>query len=587
MAAGDKYKVFCMEYDDNSIFGLAPLRPGRVRAGSAERLTITPLGGFGEIGMNCMVWSTPGARVIVDCGLKFPSDYHLGVDVIIPRFDFIMEHKDEIQGVVLTHGHEDHIGALPWLVRQLSLPIYGSPFTLALVEHKLRERGLLERAELVPVGPSSPLKLGDMTFHFFPVCHSIIEGYALGVETPAGKVVHTGDFKIDPNPLNGPGTDLSQFKKFADRRGAALLLSDSTNIEREGNSLSEREVLANLRSLFGQAAGRIVVTLFSSHIQRIQEIFDCAAETGRTVVVGGRSLLNNIEMARKLDHLRVPEKLYVDSESQPGLDDDKIVLLVTGSQGEPLSALSRIVAGEHKHLSIHKGDMVIMSSRLIPGNAMAVNTLVNRLYRLGAEVYYDKEHPVHASGHAQQAELEAMLRAVRPRCFVPVHGEYRHLVKHARLAAQCGVKEENCAIIENGQPFSICASSSVPGIVLEEPILAESIFVDGKGVGDVGQMVLKERRILAGEGMVVVAMVLDEETWSILQGPEIFSKGFVFEQQYSHVLEDAKCLVLDCIEGHPTGDIDKLTERVRSSLRRFFRKILGRDPIVMPMILAV
>lgn len=292
-------------------------------------------------------------------------------------------------------------------------------------------------------------------------------------------------------------------------------------------------------------------------------------------------------MAKKLGRLRVPEKHYVDSENQPGLDDEKIALLVTGSQGEPLSALSRIVGGDHRNLSIHKGDMVIMSSRLIPGNTMAVNTLVNKLYRLGAEVYYDKEHPVHASGHGQQAELEAMITAVRPRCFVPVHGEYRHLVKHARLAARCGVDESNCVVIDDGQPFSISAAPSASGIVLEEPILAESIFVDGKGVGDVGQLVLKERHILGGEGMVVVVMVLDEETWSILQGPELFSKGFVFEQQYSHVLEDAKCLVLDCIEGHPTGDIDKLKERVRSSLRRFFRKVLGRDPIVMPMISVV
>ena len=551
------------------------------------RLTITPLGGFGEIGMNCMVWSTPRSRVIVDCGLMFPSDYHLGVDVIIPRFDFILEHKEQILGIVLTHGHEDHIGALPWLVPQLNVPIYASPFTLSLVEHKLRERGLLERAELVTVSPSKPLKLGDMTFNFFPVCHSIIDGYALGVETPAGRVVHTGDFKIDPKPLDGPGTDLGLFKKFAGKNGAALLLSDSTNVEREGHSLSEREVLANLRSLFAKATGRIIVTLFSSHIQRIQEVFDCAVETGRSIVVGGRSLVNNIEMAKNLGRLRLPEKLYLDSNSAPALPDNKTVLLVTGSQGEPLSALSRIVSGGHRTLSIHSGDMVIMSSRLIPGNTMAVNSLVNNLYRLGAEVYYDKEHPVHASGHAQQSELEAMLKAVRPRCFVPVHGEYRHLVKHVRLATGCGVKQENTAIVENGQPFTISASDTVPGITLEEPILAQSILVDGKGVGDVGQVVLKERHILGGEGMVVVVMVLDESTWSILQGPEIFSKGFVFEQQYSHVLEDAKCLVLDCIEGHPTGELDKLKDRIRTSLRRFFRKILDRDPVVVAVVTAV
>ncbi len=571
--------------DDDSIFGLSPRR--RKKAELETKLTITPLGGFGEIGMNCMVWSTPGAKVIVDCGLMFPSDYHLGVDVIIPRFDSILEHKDDIRGIMLTHGHEDHIGALPWLLPQLTAPIYGSPFTLALVEHKLRERNLLDRAELIPVGPSKPVVLGDMTFHFFPVCHSIIDGYAFGVETPVGKVVHTGDFKIDPNPLDGPGTDLGLFRKFAGKNGVALLLSDSTNIEREGHSLSEREVLANLRSLFAKAAGRIIVTLFSSHIQRIQEIFDCAEETGRSVVVAGRSLVNNIDMAGNLDKLRLPDKLYLDAAAAPSLAHEKTVLLVTGSQGEPLSALSRIVTGGHRNLSIQAGDMVIMSSRLIPGNTMAVTTLVNNLYRLGAEVYYDKEHPVHASGHAQQAELSAMIKAVRPRCFVPLHGEYRHLIKHARLAVQCGVKQEHTAVIENGQPFTVRDSSVASGITLETPILAESILVDGKGVGDVGQVVLKERHILGGEGMVVVVMVLDESTWSILQGPDIVSKGFVFEQQYSHVLEDAKCLVLDSIEGFPAGDLDKLKDRIRSSLRRFFRKVLDRDPIVLPVVTAV
>ncbi len=568
---------------DDSIFGLAPRRKASKQAFPNAWLTITPLGGFGQIGMNCMVWSTPQSRVVVDCGLMFPSDYHLGIDVVIPRFDFIKEHKDEIRGIVLTHGHEDHIGALPWLVPHLNVPIYGSPFTLALVEHKLRERGLLGRCELITVSPAKPVVLGDMTFHFFPVCHSIIDGLALGVETPAGRVVHTGDFKIDPNPLEGPGTDLGKFKAFAGKRGATLLLSDSTNVEREGRSLSEREVLGNLRSLFAKAKGRIIVTLFSSHIQRIQEVFDCAAEVGRTVVVGGRSLINNIEMARNLNRLRPPANLVLNANSMPTLTDEKSVLLVTGSQGEPLSALSRIVSGGHRSLSIHEGDMVIMSSRLIPGNTMAVNTLVNNLYRLGAEVYYDKEHPVHASGHAQQGELVEMLMAVRPEYFVPVHGEYRHLVKHARLAVSCGVEEGNSIIFENGHPFTITPA----GLTCEEPIPAQSILVDGKGVGDVGQAVLKERHILGGEGMVVVVLVLDKSTWTILQGPEIFSKGFVFEQQYSHVLEDAKCLVLDSIEGYPPGEMDKLQDRIRTSLRRFFRNILDRDPIIVPAITAV
>jgi len=549
----------------------------------AEKLKIISLGGLNEVGKNLTVYEYGADILIVDCGLGFPDDDMYGVDIVIPDVTYLIKNRSRIRGIVLTHGHEDHIGALPWLLTHLQVPIYGAPFTLALVEHKLRERGLLDRSELVEVGPSVPLVLGDMTFHFFPVCHSIIDGYALGVESPAGKIIHTGDFKIDLNPLEGPGTDLALFRKFVGKEGAALLLSDSTNIEREGCSLSEREVLANLRKLFLQASGRVIVTLFSSHIQRIQEVFDCADETDRSVIVGGRSLVNNIGMAQDLGRLRPPKKLYTDAAAAPPLDDDKAVLLVTGSQGEPLSALSRIVAGGHKNLSIHEGDMVIMSSRLIPGNTLAVNTLINNLYRLGAEVYFDQDHPVHASGHAQQKELADMIRAVKPRCFVPLHGEYRHLVKHVRLAAACGVSELNMAIIENGQPFTVTPG----GITREEPILAESILVDGKGVGDVGQMVLKERHILGGEGMVVVVVVLDESTWSILQGPEIFSKGFVFEQRYDHVLEDAKCLVLDAIEGHPSGELEKLQERIRSSLRRFFRNILDRDPVIVPVVTAV
>lgn len=568
---------------NTSIFGLSPQPRFKKKAADQGFLTITPLGGFGEIGMNCMVWSTATTKVVVDCGLMFPSDYHLGVDIIIPHFEYIKQNKDSIKGVVLTHGHEDHIGALPWLVPHVNMPIYGSAFTLALVEHKLRERNLLDRCELVEIGPNHPVQLGDMRFNFFPVCHSIIDGMALGVETPVGRVIHTGDFKIDPDPLDGPGTDLALFSDFAGKDGALLLLSDSTNVEREGHTINEREALAGIQRIFAEATGRIIVTLFSSNIQRIQEVFDCAREFGRSVFVSGRSLKNNIEMTRRMGRLHPPDGIYFDDARLPSLPDDKQVLLVTGSQGEPLSALSRIVTGMHRHLSLHAGDVVIMSSRMIPGNTMAVNTLINNIYRMGAEVYSDKDYPVHASGHAQKEDLEKMLRAVRPKYFIPAHGEYRHLVKHRRLAIETGVAEENTHIVEDGQPFTIDAH----GLVLQDRVPAHAVMVDGKGVGDVGQSVLKERHLLGDEGLVVVVMVLDETTWSILHGPEIFSKGFVFEQQYSHVLEDAKCLVLDAIEGFPPGGLDKLSDRIRSSLRRFFRKILDRDPIVVPVITAV
>ncbi|MDR2161493.1 MAG: ribonuclease J [Desulfovibrio sp.] len=566
--------------DNDSIFGLAPRLRRPPAAGRDARLTITPLGGFGEIGMNCMIWSTAKAKVIVDCGLMFPNDSHLGVDVVIPRFECLQGCRDEVLGIVLTHGHEDHIGALPWLMPHLRVPVYASPFTLALVEHKLREHGLLDGRQLVPVSPEKPVTLGDLRFHFFPAYHSIIDGYCLGVETPAGRVIHTGDFKLEKDPLEGAGTDLPGIKHFVGKEGAALLLSDSTNVEREGFSLTERDVLSTLRLLFSEAKGRILVTLFSSHIQRIQEVFDCARETGRIVAVSGRSLLNNIETAQRLGRLRPPERLYLDTAAMPQVADRKLVLLVTGSQGEPLSALARISSGEHKHLSIHEEDTVIMSSRMIPGNTSAVNGMVNNLFRLGAEVYHDRDLPVHASGHAQRGELKEMLLAVRPRHFVPVHGEYRHLVKHRRLAVECGVEEDNAHIIENGQPFTL----TLDGFSLEAPIPAESILVDGKGVGDVGQSLLKERRLLGDEGMVVVTMVLDEETWEILQGPEIFSRGFVFEQQYSHILEDAVKVAREIVETSVPGDEGRIKERVRVALRRLFRRVLDRDPVLLPIV---
>ena len=550
----------------------------------APHFTITPLGGLGEIGLNCQVWSTADSTVLIDCGLMFPDDYHLGVDVVIPRFDHILQQRDKVRGIILTHGHEDHIGSLPWLVPHLrGIPIFGSRFTLALVEHKLREHGLADRVEFVPVTPGTPLALGDMTFHFLPVCHSIIEGYAVGVETPVGRVLHTGDFKIDPHPLEGSGTDLDLFRSFAGDEGVRLLLSDSTNIEREGHSLPEREILSSFRHIFTEAQGRIVITLFSSHIQRIQEVFDLAAEFGRTVVVSGRSLMTNIELAREHGFLRVPPALHMDAAGLPPVADRDMVLLVTGSQGEPLSALSRITMGEHKHLTIHEGDTVVMSSRIIPGNARAITRLINQIYRLGAEVYYDKFRAIHASGHAHRDELRAMIETMRPQCFVPVHGEYRHLVKHARLAQECGVAPERAFILENGDPLTLLPQ----GVRLGERIHVESILVDGKGVGDVGHSVLKERHILGGEGMVIVVLVVDEVTWDVLHGPEMLSKGFVFEQHYNHVLEDAKCIVLDIFENIPPGETERLQDRIRSALRRFFRKVLERDPIVVPVITTI
>lgn len=544
-------------------------------------LNITPLGGLGEIGLNCQLWETAGGVVMVDCGLMFPDDAHLGVDVVIPHFGAVSAIKDKLLGIVLTHGHEDHIGALPWIVPELKgTRIYGSRFTLALVEHKLREREILDWVELCPVDINTVLPLGDLTFRFFPVCHSIPEGFGLGVETPVGRVVHSGDFKIDPHPLDTTGTDLNLFRNFAGPEGARLLLSDSTNVVRDGRSLTEREVKDSLDKIFAKAEGRIVITLFSSHIQRIQEVFDLAREHGRTVVISGKSLANNIEMARDLGIAKLPPSFFNAHNGVPDLPDNQLVLVVTGAQGEPLSALSRMVLGGHRQLEIRKGDTVVMSSRMIPGNAKAISKLINEMYRIGAEVLYESVHAIHASGHAQREELRDMLEAVRPTLFVPIHGEYQHLVKHGRLAVECGVKQDNVILLEDGLPLALMEDS----FRIEPRVPVECTLVDGKGVGDVGYAVLKERRILGDEGMVIVVLVVDSETGSVLHGPEMISKGFVFEQHYSHLLEDAKCLVLDEIEAARPGQLGRMQEGIRSSLRRFFRRVLERDPVVVPII---
>ncbi len=550
-----------------------------------ERVTIYPIGGLGEIGLNCLYLESGETGVLIDCGLMFPDTFHYGVDVVIPRLDFIVERRKRLKAIILTHGHEDHIGALPWLLKDMdNIPLYGSLFTLALVENKIKECGLSDPAKLSlnEVKPGQRVEIGDLAFTFFPVCHSIIQGYAMGIETPVGKIFHTGDFKIDKNPLGGHRTDLEGIEKFS-REGILLMLSDSTNVELEGFALTEREVMASLERIFATARGRILITLFSSHIQRIQEIFELSKKIGRTMAVSGKSLISNIEIARRLDLLKLDDRYLCPLEDVGSLPDEEIVLLVTGSQGEPLSALARLAEGTHRQLRIHKGDTVIMSSRFIPGNTKAITTVINKLYKLGAEVLYEKVQDVHASGHAHREELRVMLETVRPKFFIPVHGEYRHLVKHQKLAVECGVSPERAIVIEDGNPVSFYRDS----IRFEEEFSATSILVDGKGVGDVGKTILKERRLLADEGLVIITMVIDNKSGELIMGPQIQSKGFIFEQEYSHILEEAKEIVLDIYNRSSSPSKSTLKKKVKNSLRKYFRRTLERDPVVIPVIISI
>lgn len=546
---------------------------------TTDFLRIRPLGGLGEIGLNCQKWECKEGFLLMDCGLMFPDDSHYGIDAIIPSFDSLINTKGKFFGVILTHGHEDHIGALPWLVRAVKdVNIYGSAFTLALVRHKLEERGLLERANLILVETYDTVRLGSLTFRAIPVCHSIPDGYAYFIESPVGKIVFTGDFKLDEYSDNyhlentcALQNDLKEFQKD----GIKLLLSDSTNIENHSHSASETLVKEDLDKIFSQTKGRIVIALFASHIQRIGTVFDLAEKHKKHVIISGRSLASNINIATELGYLP-QEKYYLETDDTiTELNRENTVVLATGTQGEALSALTRIASGEHKRLALQEGDTVIMSSRTIPGNAKAVSRMINQMYKQGAEVFHDDRFVVHATGHACYEELKTILTLCKPEHFIPLHGEYRHLSQHIALAKETGI--ENCHLLEDGQPICFYSDGHFEK-EHGEPI--NFVFVDGKGVGDVGQLLLRERRILSNEGIVIVCLVLDKETGTVLTGPHVYSRGFVYEQQFNHYLQEAQCLILEQLELLNGKNFDRLPEMIRLTLRRFFRDVLEREPII-------
>lgn len=541
-----------------------------------DEVRIIPLGGLGEIGLNCQLWETADSMVMIDCGMMFPEDIHPGIDALIPHLETIKKRSAKISGIILTHGHEDHIGALPWIIPLFSeINIYGSRFTLALARHKLEEHGLLHKVNLCPVDGTASVKLGDFTFQFIPVAHSIPQSYGLAVDTPAGRIAHSGDFRLYSRA--SAAANLKPFADFAGEDGVLLLLSDSTNVMREGPSTTEEEVRASLDRVFEAARGRIIITLFSSHIQRIQAVFDLADKYGREVTISGKSLATNIALAADLGCLTLPAGFHNAFNDVPDLPPEKMVLIVTGAQGEPLAALSRMVLGSHKTLDILPGDTVVMSSRVIHGHTRAVSRLINEMYRLGAEVYYEGSHPVHASGHADSGELAQMLQAARPRFFLPVHGEYQHLVQHGRLAVKNGVPEENVICVEDGQPILV----SPQGFRLEERLPIESTLVDGKGIGDVGPLVLRERRILAEEGIVAISIALDA-TGEALDEPEVATLGVVFEPRSREILAEARKIVIE--EASREKDVEKMRENIRGSIRRLFRRHLDRDPMVIPLV---
>ena len=552
---------------------------------------IIPLGGLGEIGLNMMAIECGDDIVVVDAGLMFPEEGMYGVDMVIPDFSYLINQADRVRAVVLTHGHEDHLGAMPFLLRRINAPVYGTRLTLELLKQRLKEHYLPDPPELNIISPREKLDIGPFTIEFIQVSHSILGGVALGIETPQGLVVHTGDFKIEQSPVGAEHLDLNKFAEYGER-GVLLLMSDSTNVERPGYTMSEHKIGQTFREIFRNCPGRIIVACFASSLVRIQQVLDVAVEFDRRVAFDGRSMVANVNIARSLGYLNLPEEMETTVGGLCSLPDDRIVLVTTGSQGEPMSALTRMAHNDHKKIKIKKGDTVILSSRFIPGNERAITNNINNLYRQGAQVIYETVSDVHVSGHAYQEELKLMINLVRPRYFMPIHGEYRHLIKHTELAREVGVPLERSILAEDGDRVRL------EGGAVEKNGRVETgrVLVDGKGVGDVGEVVLRDRQHLAEHGMVIPLLVIDELTGEILSGPDLISKGFVFEDDQSHLLEDTKCLILEVFdrlveEADPDRtlppDIAAIKSEIRRELKRFFNRVLERRPVIIPQIIAL
>jgi ribonuclease J len=550
-----------------------------------QALKIIPLGGLGEIGMNMLVFEYGDTMFVIDSGLMFPEDHMLGVDFVIPNMDYIRRNRTKVVAIVLTHGHEDHIGALPYLMKEINVPIFGTAFTLGLVRHKLEERELLSSSALHEIFPDEKLRLGPFELEFIRVGHSVVDGVGIAIHSPHGLVLHTGDYKISYGTGGGGTTDVNRFAGFGEK-GVLALLSDSTNVEKEGYTISDKEIGEALDKIVSDSHGRVIVALFASNIARIQLIVDIALTRNKKVVFNGRSIEASVNIAKSLGHLTIPADTEIGIEQVSDFSDDEIVIITTGSQGEPMSTLARMASGTHKQIKAKAGDTVILSSKFIPGNERAIGKIINNLYRKGADVIYEKISDIHVSGHAFREELKLMIKLTKPEYFIPIHGEYRHLILHARLAKEVGIAEDNILLAENGEIIEFDEA----GGRLNGSAATGRVLIDGKGVGDVGRSVLKERRILSEEGLVAVTLAFDEETGIIMYGPEIVSRGFVFQTETGHLLEDAQCVILEIVDEitpEVPNRVDKIRLKIQTALKQYFFFTIGRRPVILPFIMEV
>ena len=556
------------------------------RALLADSVRITFLGGLGEIGRNCACLETGGRLVVLDCGVMFPDPDMPGIDLVLPDFSYLRDNAERVEAVVLTHGHEDHTGGLAYLLRELEAPVFGSALTLGLARHRVEEAGVEDRARFIEVVDGERRQVGPFEVEFIPVTHSVPHGFATAFHTPQGVILHSGDFKLDLTPVDGRLTDLAHIGALADGPGIRLLLSDSTNAEEPGFTPSERSVGATLRRLFDGAIGRrVIVTCFASHLHRVQQVVDAALASGRKVSPLGRSMQKNVGLARQLGVLEIPEDAFVDVEDVDRLPPGEVCVISTGSQGEPLSALALMAAGESKWLHLRPGDVVVISAHPVPGNEWAVGRVIDGLHRRGAEVVHTGVEPVHVSGHARQGELQTLLSVARPQWFVPVHGEYRHLVNHAQLALHMGVPEEHVLLCEDGDSVVLADD----GLHRGDQVPAGLLYVDGT-VGDVGHGVLRDRRVLSEEGVVVVVATVDLQRREVVGSPEIVTRGWVHAPEAEELLEEASATVrkeLEVALAEGATEQDLLRRHARRALGRFVGERTRRRPMIVPVVVVV
>lgn len=547
-------------------------------------LKIITLGGVYEIGKNMTAFEYGNDIIVIECGLSFPEDDMLGVDLVIPDTTYLERNKNKVRGIIVTHGHEDHIGALPYVLRDINVPVYGTKLTLGLVENKLKEHNI-QNAKLNVIKPKSKIKLGCFAVEFIKTTHSIADAVALAIYTPVGIIVHTGDFKVDYTPIDGQVIDLARFAQLGER-GVLALFADSTNVERPGYTLSEKTVGTTFQNIFAAAESRIIVATFASNVHRVQQIIDAAVKNNRKVAISGRSMENVVNVALELGYLNIPKNTLIELHQIDNYPANEITVITTGTQGEPMSALSRMAAGNHRQLEIMQGDMVIISANPIPGNEQLISNVINNLFEKGAEVIYEALADVHVSGHACEEELKLIHTLVKPKYFMPVHGEYRHLKRHAMLAESLGMPKENIFIPELGSIIALTKDScrfagNVP---------SGRLLVDGLGVGDVGNIVLRDRKHLAQDGLMIVVVTISGETGELISGPDIISRGFVYVRESEELMEEArrmvKSILEDCEEKNIT-DWATLKASIKNGLRGLLYEKTKRNPMILPIIVEI